>query len=72
MQMHDITQQIQEDLKKSQIKDGIIVVYTPHTTAGITINENADPDVVGDLGNRGTLFSFCGRNRSSFISRNRN
>ena len=34
--------------------------------------ENADPDVVGDLGNRGTLFSFCGRNRSSFISRNRN
>ena len=72
MQMHDITQQIQEDLKKSQIKDGIIVVYTPHTTAGITINENADPDVVGDLGNCGTLFSFCGRNRSSFISRNRN
>ena len=38
MQMHDITQQIQEDLKKSQIQDGIIVVYTPHTTAGITIN----------------------------------
>jgi len=49
MQMHDITQQIQEDLKKSQIKDGIIVVYTPHTTAGITINENADPDVVRDM-----------------------
>ena len=34
--------------------------------------ENADPDVVGDPGNRGTLFSFCGRYRSSFISRNRN
>ena len=49
MQMNDITQQIQEDLKKSQIKDGIIVVYTPHTTAGITINENADPDVVRDM-----------------------
>ena len=31
-----------------------------------------DPDVVGNPGNRGTLFSFCGRNRSSFISRNRN
>ena len=32
----------------------------------------AATDVVGDPGNRGTLFSFCGRNRSSFISRNRN
>lgn len=49
MEMVDITYQIKEDLKDSKIKDGIIVVYTPHTTAGITINENADPDVVRDM-----------------------
>lgn len=45
----DITPYIREDIVKSGIKDGIIVVYCPHTTAGITINENADPDVVRDL-----------------------
>ena len=45
----DITPYIREDIIKSGIKDGIIVVYCPHTTAGITINENADPDVVRDL-----------------------
>lgn len=49
MEMVDITQYLQEDLKNSKIKEGIIVVYTPHTTAGITINENADPDVVRDM-----------------------
>ena len=64
MQMHDITQQIQEDLKKSQIKDGIIVVYTPHTTAGITINENADPDVVRDMLNG---FEMCIRDSNIII-----
>ena len=45
----DITRTIEEDIKKSGVKDGIAVVYCPHTTAGITINENADPDVVRDL-----------------------
>ena len=49
MQMADITKQIKEDLKESKIEEGIIVVYTPHTTAGITINENADSDVVRDM-----------------------
>lgn len=49
MEMHDITYQVKEDLKVSGIQEGIIVVYTPHTTAGITINENADPDVVYDM-----------------------
>ena len=38
-----------EALEKSGITDGIITVFTPHTTAGITINENADPDVTKDL-----------------------
>ena len=47
--MVDITPQIRHDIEESGIKDGIVVVYCPHTTAGITINENADPDVVRDL-----------------------
>lgn len=47
--MVDITPQIRQDIEESCIKDGIVVVYCPHTTAGITINENADPDVVWDL-----------------------
>lgn len=47
--MINITSYIKEDIKSSNIKDGIVSVYCPHTTAGITINENADPDVVRDL-----------------------
>lgn len=47
--MVDITPQILEDIKKSGVLFGIVVIYCPHTTAGITINENADPDVVRDL-----------------------
>ena len=49
MQMADITRQIKEDLTDSNIQEGIVVVYTPHTTAGITINENTDSDVVRDM-----------------------
>lgn len=45
----DITGLIRDDVKSSGIMNGIVVVYCPHTTAGITINENADPDVVRDL-----------------------
>ena len=44
-----ITAQVREAVAKSGVTDGIAVVYCPHTTAGITINENADPDVVYDL-----------------------
>ena len=40
---------IKETLTESPIQSGILVVYCPHTTAGITINENADPDVKVDL-----------------------
>lgn len=47
--MINITNIIKNDIKLSTIKDGIVIVYCPHTTAGITINENADPDVVTDL-----------------------
>lgn len=47
--MLKITAEVREDIKKSGIENGIVLVYCPHTTAGITINENADPDVVRDL-----------------------
>lgn len=40
---------IEEVLGKSGVQSGIMTVFTPHTTAGITINENADPDVTRDL-----------------------
>ncbi len=48
-QMIDITTQVQNAVKKSQIKEGIVTVFCPHTTAAITINENADPDVPHDI-----------------------
>lgn len=46
---YDVTSKVRESVLESGIKDGICLVYCPHTTAGITINENADPDVVSDL-----------------------
>ena len=45
----NVTQKVRETLRESGVKNGICVVFCPHTTAGITINENADPDVVRDL-----------------------
>jgi secondary thiamine-phosphate synthase enzyme len=45
----DITTLVAKAIKKSGVRDGIAVVYCPHTTAGITINENADPDVASDI-----------------------
>ncbi|MCL2818391.1 MAG: secondary thiamine-phosphate synthase enzyme YjbQ [Actinomycetia bacterium] len=45
----NITRQVAQDVAESGVISGIAVVYCPHTTAGITINENADPDVVHDL-----------------------
>lgn len=46
---YNITPQVREAVTNSDVTNGIVVVYCPHTTAGITINENADPDVVHDL-----------------------
>ena len=40
---------LEEALEKSNLREGIMIVYCPHTTAAITINENADPDVQTDL-----------------------
>jgi len=45
----DITSQVQLVVKESGVEDGVCYVFVPHTTAGITINENADPDVVKDI-----------------------
>ena len=47
--LYNITPQVREAVSKSGMKNGVAIVYCPHTTAGITINENADPDVVHDL-----------------------
>jgi len=46
---YNITPQVREAVAKSGVSSGVVVVFCPHTTAGITINENADPDVVHDL-----------------------
>ncbi len=48
-QMINITGQIQQLVNESGIQAGQVVVHVPHTTAAVTINENADPDVVHDL-----------------------
>lgn len=45
----DITHIVQDEVKRSGVKEGLVIVSIPHTTAGITINENADPDVVHDI-----------------------
>lgn len=45
----DITKKVQQAVNESGIKSGICIVYCPHTTAGITINENADPSVKADM-----------------------
>ena len=45
----DITAQVQAALVELGVKAGTVTVFVPHTTAGITINENADPDVVNDI-----------------------
>ena len=45
----DITERVRERLRAKGLRDGACLVYVPHTTAGITINEDADPDVRRDL-----------------------
>jgi len=46
---YNITAQVHGAIAESGVIDGIAIVFCPHTTAGITINENADPDVVFDM-----------------------
>jgi len=51
-QLVDITANVQQLVSAENIKDGICYLYVPHTTAGITINENADPSVKEDIVNQ--------------------
>jgi secondary thiamine-phosphate synthase enzyme len=48
-EMVDITERVAAAVRQSGMADGVAVVYCPHTTAGLTIQENADPDVTTDL-----------------------
>jgi secondary thiamine-phosphate synthase enzyme len=49
VEMIDITDRVQTALAESGLRDGVCTVFVPHTTAGVTINENADPSVVRDI-----------------------
>ena len=48
-EMIDITGKVQDTVRALNMREGIVTVFCPHTTAGITINENADPSVTHDL-----------------------
>ncbi|MFI8574061.1 secondary thiamine-phosphate synthase enzyme YjbQ [Rossellomorea aquimaris] len=48
-EMIDITKYVQEVVNREKMKEGVVVVQSLHTTAGITVNENADPDVKTDF-----------------------
>jgi secondary thiamine-phosphate synthase enzyme len=45
----DITRQVQKVIDRNGVKEGVCVVFVPHTTAGLTVNEHADPDVAADM-----------------------
>lgn len=49
MEMIDITDRVTDVLRDNDVDEGLVVCYVPHTTAGVTIQENADPDVVHDM-----------------------
>jgi secondary thiamine-phosphate synthase enzyme len=51
-EFQEITTKVREMVRNSGVKSGICVVYCPHTTAGMMINEHADPDVVDDILNQ--------------------
>lgn len=48
-QFVEITSSVRQMVQESGVQSGYVIVYVPHTTAGVTINENADPDVVHDM-----------------------
>ncbi len=45
----NMTRSVQEAVKKTGVGDGICIIFVPHTTAAVTINENADPSVIQDM-----------------------
>ena len=46
---YNVTENVKKTIEQSGVKNGIVVVHCTHTTAGMTINENADPNVVKDM-----------------------
>jgi secondary thiamine-phosphate synthase enzyme len=48
-QLVDVTAAVERVVKEAGVVTGVCYVYVPHTTAGVTINEHADPDVASDL-----------------------
>lgn len=47
--LYDITKEVMQAVQNNNLQNGLCIIYCPHTTAAITINENADPDVKHDL-----------------------
>ena len=48
-QMIEVTHHVQSAVRQAGVREGMAIVHVPHTTAGVTINENADPDVRKDM-----------------------
>jgi secondary thiamine-phosphate synthase enzyme len=48
-QMIDITEDVRQHVRASGVRQGMVLLFVPHTTAAVTINENADPDVTRDM-----------------------
>lgn len=48
-QMIEVTHHVQNAVRQAGVRDGMAIVHVPHTTAAVTINENADPDVKHDM-----------------------
>jgi len=51
-EMIDITSEIQDSIDEMGLEEGLVLVYCPHTTAGVTVNEGADPAVAKDILNK--------------------
>ena len=49
VQFINLSREVNDIIRESGVQDGLCVIFVPHTTAGVTINENADPDVVRDM-----------------------
>jgi secondary thiamine-phosphate synthase enzyme len=49
VQMVDVTERVQKLIRQSSVMDGLVIIHIPHTTAAITVNEHADPDVKHDI-----------------------
>ena len=63
-QMLDVTDLVRRVVREQRLLDGMAILYVPHTTAAVTINENADPDVLHDL--LAKLNSLVPKNESGY------